>query len=74
MTSPMKPRRDTKTIILAVFGLIGIAAWIVFDGALYPDGSIAESMITGLPVFLAYQVGVLARHLPGLDWLCNRFG
>jgi hypothetical protein len=72
MTTTQSGRRENKAAIQAILGVIGIGIWIVFDGALYPDGSIAESMVTALPMFIAYEVGVFSRFIPGLDWLAKR--
>ncbi len=71
--SPSSSKRRNATVILqALLGVAAVIAWVLIDGLAISDASLIQGSFSVLPLFVAYELGVFSRFIPGLDWLAKR--
>lgn len=72
MPSQSPRRRDNKTAIQSLLGVLCVAAWMLVDQIAAEDASIGRSFLAALPCLVAFEAGVFSRYLPGITWIAKR--
>lgn len=70
--SPSSQRRNRGVILQALIGVAALVAWLLIDGLAVNDTTLVQGSFSILPLFIAYELGVFSRFIPGLDWVAKR--
>ena len=65
-------RRSSQVIVQTMIGIFALLAWLLIDALTMSDTTLGQSLMTALPFFVAFELGVLSRYLPGLQWIAKR--
>jgi hypothetical protein len=65
-------RRNVTVSLQALLGVAALIAWVLIDGLAISDASLIQGSFSVLPMFIAYELGVFSRFIPGLDWVAKR--
>ena len=71
-SSSSTKRRNASVILQALIGVAALFAWMLIDGLAISDASLVQGSVSAIPVFIAYELGVFSRFIPGLDWMAKR--
>ena len=72
MQSSRSTRRAAVVTIQSTLGGAALLGWALLNMLLFEAETI-QAIASGLPYFVAYELGVLSRYLPGLRTAAKRF-